>query len=261
MKKSIAKNIKYLEGLGRNSKDKAKVAILHAIELYSQRRIPNMTTVQNLILALRSPNKSMANKALREYDRLAVRDGDAEPLPEKHVRLKRERMEEVKIARSKMSAVMNKICKTKLPINISKVQEAMNGQVVDYTVQFGFMGSIISNDLAPVLARSYLLVKRALYPKRTFKFYATIKLWSHSNNAFKPDVYSGEFPSNETAKWMTEFIGKIEGVIQRDDGTVLKHSLLKFHIIYQPQGAGRATDSWKRESIYKKTSVVQKKRR
>ena len=53
MEKSIAKNIKYLEGLGRNSKDKAKVAILHAIELYSQRKIPNVTTVENLILGLR----------------------------------------------------------------------------------------------------------------------------------------------------------------------------------------------------------------
>ena len=75
----------------------------------------------------------------------------------------------------------------------------MNGQVADYYIRFGFMGSIISNDLTPVLAKSYLLVKRALELKQKFKFYTTIKLWSQSQNAFKPDVYSGEFPSNQTA--------------------------------------------------------------
>ena len=143
--------------------------------MYSQRKIPNVTTVGNLILALRSPNRSLQSKAFKDYAKLTEKYDDAEPLPAKHVRLKRERMEEVKIARSNMSTVMNKIFRTKLTINITKVQEAMNGQVVDYTVQFAFMGSIISNDIAPILARSYLLVKRALYSKRTFKFYATIK--------------------------------------------------------------------------------------
>ena len=64
----------------------------------------------------------------------------------------------------------------------------MNGQVADYYIRFGSMGSIISNDLTPVLAKSYLLVKRALELKQKFKFYATIKLWSQSHNAFKPDV-------------------------------------------------------------------------
>ena len=256
-KKNIAKNIKYLEGLGRNSKDKAKVAILHAIELYSQRKIPNVTTVENLILGLRSPNRTLQSKAFKDCTELTDKYVDAEPLPEKHVRLKREKMQAIKIAGAKISTVLIKLFRTKLTINIDKAETAMNGQVADYYVRFGFMGSIISNDIAPILARSYLLVKRALEFKRTFKFYATIKLWSQSNEAFKPDVYSGEFPSNETAKWLTEFIGKIEAVIQSGDGIVLKRSLLKFHIVYQPEGAGCATKESNRESIYKKTSVVQ----
>ena len=98
------------------------------------------------------------------------------------------------------------------------------------------MGSIISNDLTPVLAKSYLLVKQALELKQKFKFYATMQLWSQSHNAFKPDVYSGELPSHQTAFWLDDFVAKIEGVIQSDDGIVLRHSVLKFHIIYQPEG-------------------------
>ena len=105
MKKSILKNIKYLEGLGRNSKDKARGAILHAIDLYSQRKIPNVTTVENLILALRSPNRSLQSKAFKDYAKLTEKYDDAEPLPAKHVRLKKERMEAIKIAHDKMSTV------------------------------------------------------------------------------------------------------------------------------------------------------------
>ena len=54
-----------------------------------------------------------------------------------------------------------------------------------------------------------------------------------------------------------DVVPKIEGIIQSDDGIVLRHSTLKFHIIYQPEGAGCATGSTTRECIYKKTSVVQ----
>ena len=97
-----------MEGLGRNSKDKARGAILHAIELYSQRKIPNITTVENLILALRSPNKRLANKALKDYAKLTERYEDAEPLPEKHIRLKKEK-QEVKVAHNKMSTVLNTV--------------------------------------------------------------------------------------------------------------------------------------------------------
>ena len=83
-------------------------------------------------------------------------------------------MQAIKIAHDKMSTVLNKLFRTKLTITIRKAETAMNGKVADYYVRLGFMGSIISNDLTPVLAKSYLLVKRALELKQKFKFYTTI---------------------------------------------------------------------------------------
>ena len=83
MKKSILNNVKYLQGLARNSKERVTDKISHIIELYKERKIPNITTVQNLILSLRSPNQGMVNKALKQYNILAEKYQDAEPLPEK----------------------------------------------------------------------------------------------------------------------------------------------------------------------------------
>ena len=205
MKKSISKNIKYLEGLGRNSKDKARGAILHAIELHSQRKIPNITTVENLILALRSPNKRLANKALKDYAKLTERYEDAEPLPEKHVRLKKEK-QEVKVAHNKASLKITRMFRTAVTIHITKKESAMNDKVVDYTLQFGYLGTVIKYDMTALIARAFTLVKKALESKQKFTFYSTIKLWSRNNHAFKPDVFSGDFPSTETGKWLDTFI-------------------------------------------------------
>jgi len=49
MKKSIVKNVEYLQGLARNSKEKVSDKIAHLIELYKERKLPNLTTVQNII--------------------------------------------------------------------------------------------------------------------------------------------------------------------------------------------------------------------
>ena len=51
-------------------------------------------------MALRSPNKRLANKALKDYAKLTERYEDAEPLAEKHVRFKQEK-QEVKVAQTK----------------------------------------------------------------------------------------------------------------------------------------------------------------
>ena len=71
MKKPILKNVQYLQGLARNSKERVMDKIHHKIELYKERKIPNITTVQNLILSLRRPNQGMVNKALKQYNILA----------------------------------------------------------------------------------------------------------------------------------------------------------------------------------------------
>ena len=220
-----------MEGLGRNSKDKARGAILHIIELYSQRKIPNITTVENMILALRSPNKRLANKALKDYAKLTEKYEDAEALPDKHLRLKKEK-QETKVAHNKASMKITKMFRTAVTIHITKKESAMKDKVVDYTLQFGYIGTVIKYDMTALISRAYVLGKKALESKQKFKFYSTIKLWSRNNHAFKPDVFSGDDPSTEPSKWLDKFIEQIKAVIQSDDQIVLRQSILKFHIVF-----------------------------
>ncbi len=68
----------------------------------------------------------------------------------------------------------------------------------------------------------------------------------------------GDFPNNETSKWLETFFKQVEAVIQSDDQTALGQSILKFQIIFEPEMAGGCTaDSTKRESFFKETSVIQ----
>ena len=152
---------------------------------------------------------------------------------------------------------ISKMFRTAVTIKITKKESAMKDKVVDCTLQFGYIGTVAKYDMTALMGRAFVLVKKALESKQKFKFYSTIKLWSRNNHAFKPDVFSGDFTSNETSKWLDQFIKRIQDVIQSDDQIVLRQSILKFHIVFQPEGAGCATDSTKRESIFKKTSVVQ----
>jgi hypothetical protein len=66
---------------------------------------------------------------------------------------------------------------TALTINIAKKQASMNDKVIDYTVQFGYIGTVIKYDLTSIIYRAFVLVKGSC-TKQKFKFYSTIRLWS-----------------------------------------------------------------------------------
>ena len=111
MKKTIVKNVEYLQGLARNSKEKVSDKIAHLIELYKERKLPNLTTVQNIILSLRSPNQKLVREALKQYNKLAEKYQDAEPLPQKHLRLRKERAE-IRVARNNASMKITHMFRT-----------------------------------------------------------------------------------------------------------------------------------------------------
>ena len=71
--------MRYLEGLARKSKDKVSDKISHLMELYKTRKIPQMTTIEKLILSLRSPGQRLVSKASKQNDALAAEYEDAEP--------------------------------------------------------------------------------------------------------------------------------------------------------------------------------------
>ena len=190
MKKPILNNVQYLQGLARNSKDKETDTISHIIELYKERKIPNITTVQNLILSLRSPNQGMVNKALKQYNMLAGKYQDAEPLPEKHLRLRKAKTE-IKIAENKASSKITKMLRTTLRIKITNPKTSLGDNVLDYTVEFAYVGTVIKYDMTAIMYKAFNLVKNALGTKRKLKFYSDIRLWSNKSNYWKDDVFFG----------------------------------------------------------------------
>ena len=144
--------------------------------------------------------------------------------------------------------------RTALTIKIAKKQTSMNEKVIDYTIQFGYMGTVIKYDLPAIIYRALALVKKELSAKH-FKFYSTIRLWSKKSDFWKDDVFSGDFNSNEINPWMQKFAKQIQDLIQSDVQKSLKQSILKFHFVLQPEGATLGTDSRVADSILNKKSV------
>ena len=176
MKKSILRNVRYLQGLAKNSKENVGDKISHLIELYKVRKIPNITTVEKLILSL------------RQYDRTAIKYEDEEPLPDKHIRLRKERAE-VKVAQNNASIKITKMLRNALTLKITKKETAMKDKVIDYTLQFGYTGSIIKYDMTAIMVRAYALTKKELATMQEFKFYSTLRLWSLKTGSFKEPIF------------------------------------------------------------------------
>ena len=75
-----------------------------------------------------------------------------------------------------------------MKIYIVKKEAAMNENVLDYTVQYGYTGTVTKYDLTSIWYRSFSLVKKELASKQKFKFYSSVKLWSARDGSFKDDV-------------------------------------------------------------------------
>ena len=71
MNKSILRNINYLRGLKREKIEGATQATVKRIDeiikLYSERKISNRTTAENLIKGLTSSNKQVYDKTFQQY--------------------------------------------------------------------------------------------------------------------------------------------------------------------------------------------------
>ena len=66
-KTKAEKNVEYLKSIRRNSSDVNNHRINEIIDLYSQRKIPNLKTAENVIRLLSSKHKSQQQKAYNTY--------------------------------------------------------------------------------------------------------------------------------------------------------------------------------------------------
>ena len=137
---------------------------------------------------MRSPTASLIKKALKQYDSIALKYEDEEPLPDKHLRLRREKAE-VKVAQNRASIKITRMLRNALTIRMTKKETAMKDKVIDYTLQFGYTGSIIKYDMTAIMARAYALTKKELATTHSFKFYSTLRLWSMRSNSFKDAIF------------------------------------------------------------------------
>ena len=66
-KTKAEKNVEYLKSIRRNSSDVNNLRMNEIIDLYSQRKIPNLKTAENVIRLLSSKHKSQQQKAYNTY--------------------------------------------------------------------------------------------------------------------------------------------------------------------------------------------------
>ena len=66
-KTKAEKNVEYLKSIRRNSSDVNNLRMNEIIDLYSQRKIPNLKTAENVIKLLSSKHKSQQQKAYDAY--------------------------------------------------------------------------------------------------------------------------------------------------------------------------------------------------
>ena len=65
MSKSRIRNTKYLNTLGRNARDETETKIKEVIKLYSESKIPQISTAENMIIDLIYNKKTKDNKKLQ----------------------------------------------------------------------------------------------------------------------------------------------------------------------------------------------------
>ena len=76
--KSRIRNTKYLNTLGRNARDETEGKIKEVIKLYSESKIPQLQTAENIIIdLLYNKNKKSVSK---QYDKLIEKHKANEPL-------------------------------------------------------------------------------------------------------------------------------------------------------------------------------------
>ena len=98
MNKSILRNINYLRGLKRENIEGATKAnvkrIDEIIKLYSERKISNRTTAENLIKGLTSSNKKVYDKAFQKYKDSIKELKEKQPLNQRMAEAKKRKKEE-----------------------------------------------------------------------------------------------------------------------------------------------------------------------
>ena len=77
----LKSNLKELASHKASAPKENRAMIEHLIDLYSNKKIPNFKTVKNAVirLALKTKSKSIQEKAVREYDKIANKYKDALP--------------------------------------------------------------------------------------------------------------------------------------------------------------------------------------
>ena len=87
---------------------------------------------------------------------------------------------EIKVVAQKKNTAslkISKLFKSGLRISVSRQETAMGKKVVNMTMNFDYIGTVVKFDLPAILAKSYLSAKKEMNTKLEYKFFSTIRLW------------------------------------------------------------------------------------
>ena len=159
MSKSRIRNIKYLNTLSRNARGETESKVKEVIRLYSETKISQITTAENIIVDLLfNKNKKSVSK---KYDKFITKHQGNQPL---NIRLTQKK--EVK---NKAASKIIKLYKNTLNFKVIDKQQAFKNKVEQITVKPTIIGSAMATDLDALVARSYVIAKREIQKNTDFK--------------------------------------------------------------------------------------------
>ena len=149
MTKTRTRNTKYLTTLGRTARGDAEAKVNNIIKLYSESKIPQLQTAENIIIDLiyNKHKKSVSKK----YDKTIEEHKKSEPL--------NKRLTQKKEIKNKAASKIIKLYRNTLKFEVVDKQQAFKNKVEQIAVKPSFIGSARATDLDAFVARSYVIAR------------------------------------------------------------------------------------------------------
>jgi hypothetical protein len=199
MTKTRIINTKYLTTLGRTARGDAEAKVNNIIKLYSESKIPQLQTAENMIIdLLYNKNKKSVSK---KYEKLVEKHKKNEPL-NKILTQKKE-------IKNKAASKTIKLYKNTLNFKVVDKQQAFKNKLEQITVKPSMIGSAMASDLDALVARSYVTARRSISKNTYFKLYASLSGTGHdyrTETNFNIDITTATFSSKELNKFMIDFM-------------------------------------------------------
>ena len=215
-----------------------KPLIKKIIELYTDNKIAQLLTAENMIQKAMGQNVYLRGKSLETYDKLF-----------------KERETDIETNTTKKAAAATKIGRAirgNVTFAVTR-KTAFRDGAVELIVKPLTVGSALSTDIPAFVARSYLVARKQIPRNASFTVFASCRYDYRTQEGGVLNMHPVATPKYESNK-LREFFTDLVKRIECEYGTiVLKSMVFEYHFAVIPSGAGWGTTSRDVDSVMKKS--------